>query len=121
MAEFVKFSVPEDLKARQSGLLEKIRKSGKVRVGSNEATKAIERGVAKLVVIAEDVTPPEIVMHLPLICREKGIPFSYISTKKGLGQAVGIEVGTAAIAVIDEGETKKDFADFTRKLAEVTK
>ncbi len=121
MAEFVKFSVPEELKAKQAGLLEKIAKSGKVRIGANEATKAAERGVAKLIVIAEDVSPPEIVMHLPLICREKNIPYSYVSTKKGLGQYVGLEVGTAAIAVLDEGDTKKDFADFTKKLQESSK
>lgn len=121
MAEFVKFSVPEELRARQAGLLEKIRKSGKVRIGANEATKAAERGVAKLIVIAEDVSPPEIVMHLPLICREKNIPYSYVSTKKGLGQYVGIEVGTAAIAVLDEGEVKKEFAEFTKKLLEAAK
>ena len=121
MAEFVKFSMPEELRARQAGLLEKVKKSGKVRIGANEATKAAERGVAKLIVIAEDVSPPEIVMHLPLICKEKNIPFSYVSTKKGLGQYVGIEVGTAAIAVLDEGETKKEFADFAKKLQEISK
>ena len=121
MAEFVKFSVPEELRARQAGLLEKIKKSGKVKIGANEATKAAERGVAKLVVIAEDVTPPEIVMHLPLICKEKNIPYSYVSTKKGLGQYVGIEVGTAAIAVLDEGDTKKEFSEFTKKLHESAK
>lgn len=121
MAEYVKFSVPEELKARQASLLEKIKKTGKVRIGANEATKAAERGTAKLIVIAEDVSPPEIVMHLPIICREKNIPVSFVSTKKGLGQYVGVEVGTAAIAVLDEGDTKKDFSDFTRKLQEIAK
>src|SRR3989338_7938821 len=101
MAEFVKFSMPEELRARQAVLLEKIKKSGKVKIGANEATKAAERGSAKLIVVAEDVSPPEIVMHLPLICREKNIPFSYVSTKKGLGQYIGLEVGTASIAVLD--------------------
>ncbi len=121
MAEYVKFSVPEEMRAKQAGLLEKIAKSGKVRIGSNEATKAAERGTAKLIVIAEDVTPPEIVMHLPLICKEKNIPFSYVSTKKGLGQYIGIDVGSAAIAVLDEGEAKKEFADFAKKLQELAK
>ena len=102
-------------------IVEIARETGKIRKGINEATKAAERGVAKLVVIAEDVSPPEIVMHLPLICREKNIPYSYVSTKKGLGQYVGIEVGTAAIAVLDEGEVKKEFAEFTKKLLEAAK
>ncbi len=121
MAEFVKFSVPDELKAKQGTILEKIRKTGKLKVGANEVTKAIERGVAKLVVIAEDVSPPEIVMHLPILCKEKGVPFSYASTKKNLGQYAGIGVGTSAVAVIDEGESKKDFLDLTKKLSELSK
>jgi len=121
MAEYVKFSVPDELRAKQAALLEKAAKSGKVKIGANEATKAAERGTAKLVVIAEDVSPPEIVMHLPLICREKNIPFSYVSTKKGLGQYAGIDVGTSAVAVLDEGEAKKEFADFVKKLQDLAK
>ena len=39
--------------------------SGRIRKGVNESTKAIERGIAKLVVAAGDVTPEEILMHLP--------------------------------------------------------
>ena len=121
MAEYVKFSVPSELKTKQGSLLEKIRKTGKIRIGSNEATKAAERGTAKLVVIAEDVPPPEIVMHLPIVCKEKGIPYSYVATKKDLGGYVGIKVGSAALAVLDEGDTKKDFADFVKKIQEIAK
>ena len=121
MAEYVKFSMPEELKARQDDLLKKIRKNGKIRVGANEATKAAERGNAKLIIIAEDVTPPEIVMHLPIICKEKNIPVSYATTKKALGGATGIAVGTAAIAIIDEGDAKKDFEDFVKKIHDASK
>ncbi len=121
MQAHVKFSVPEELKAVQGQILERIKKTGKVKVGSNEATKAAERGVAKLVIIAEDVSPPEIVMHLPLICKEKNIPYSYATTKKALGQYVGVDVGTSAVAVVDEGDQKKEFADLVRKISEVTK
>ena len=48
-------------------------------------TKAIERGNAKFVVIAEDVNPKEVVMHLPVLCDEKQVPYSYVATKKELG------------------------------------
>ena len=121
MAEIVKSSVPKELQERQAQLIEKIKKGGKIKVGSNEVTKAIERGIAKFVVIAEDVEPQEIVMHLPLLCKEKNIPFSYIATKKELGKKAGIEVGTAAIAVLDEGDAKKELDDLTKKLNELKK
>ena len=121
MAEYVKFQVPQDLKNRQSDLLGKIRKSGKIKIGANEATKAAERGNAKLIIIAEDVSPPEIVMHLPLICKEKGIPFSYAGTKKEVGEKAGLKVGTAAIAILNEGSDKKEFEDLVKKIQESAK
>ena len=113
--------MPEEVRAKQALVLEKIRKSGKIKIGSNEATKAAERGNAKLIILAEDVSPPEIVMHLPLICRDKNIPLSLVATKQELGKIAGIGVGAAAISVLDEGEAKKDFADLTKKLLELAK
>lgn len=121
MAEYVRVQIPEELKSKQADLIGKISKKGKIRVGSNEATKAAERGTAKLIIVAEDVSPPEIVMHLPLLCKEKNIPCSYAGTKKDLGSYAGLKVGTAAIAITDEGDTKKEFEDFTKKIQELSK
>ena len=121
MAGLVQFEVPEKLQEQQLELIEKAAKKGKVRIGVNEVTKAAERGTAKLVLVAQDVSPKEIVMHLPLICKEKSIPFSYVQTKEALGKRAGIAVGTSAIAVTDEGEAKKELAEITKKLAELSK
>jgi large subunit ribosomal protein L7Ae len=86
--------------------IELARTTGKIRKGSNEATKAIERGDAKLVVYASDVSPKEIIMHLPLLSKEKGIPCVEISKKEDLGAAAGLGVGTAAVAIIKVGDAK---------------
>ena len=86
--------------------IEMAKASGKIRKGSNETTKAIERGIAKFVAVAKDVQPPEIVMHIPLLAKEKGIPCVQVDSKEELGTAAGLEVGTAAIAVIEEGDAK---------------
>ena len=82
------------------------RTTGKISKGANEVTKAIEKGNAKLVAYAGDVTPKEIVMHLPLLCKEKGIPCVEISKKEDLGAAAGLAVPTAAVAVTKEGDAK---------------
>ena len=82
------------------------RTSGKIRKGANEATKALEKGQAKLVVYALDVTPKEIIMHLPLLAKEKNIPCFGVSKKDDLGAAAGLPVPTAAVAVVKEGEAK---------------
>lgn len=86
--------------------IEKARASGKIRKGANEVTKAVEKGQAKLVVIAKDISPPEITMHLPLLCEEKGIPCIHVPSKEELGVATGIRVPTSAVAIVQEGEAK---------------
>ncbi len=83
------------------------RKTGKIKKGTNEVTKAIERGVAKLVVVAKDVSPPEITMHIPLLAKEKDVLCLEVPSKEELGVAVGIGVATVSIAVIEEGDAKK--------------
>ena len=87
--------------------VELARSTGYIRRGTNEATKAIERGNAALVVIAKDVDPPEVVMHLPPLCEEKNIPYVKTSSKDELGRAAGIDVRCAAIAIVKPGEAEK--------------
>ena len=88
--------------------------TGKVRIGTNETTKAIERGIAKLVVIADDVQPKEVIMHLEPLCNEKKIPFVHVKNKLELGRASGIDVGTASIAIIELGDAKKDIEEIIK-------
>ncbi len=93
-------------KESANNALEKIeiaRHGGKIKKGANEVTKAIEKGHAKIVAIASDVTPKEIVMHIPLLCKEKGIECVEVGTKDELGAAAGLAVGTTAVAVVEEG------------------
>ena len=95
-------------------IIEKAKKTGKVDKGTNEVTKAIERGVAKLVVYATDVNPKEIVAHLPLICKEKNVPCHEVDSKQKLGLAIGIPVAASAVAVIDAGEADKEIASLKK-------
>lgn len=92
-------------------VVEVARKTGKIEKGTNETTKAVERGTAKLVVIAEDVQPKEIIQHLPMLCKEKGIPCVSVDSKQKLGVSAGINVPTASIAIIDAGDAAKDIAN----------
>ncbi|KKL52875.1 hypothetical protein LCGC14_2281070 [marine sediment metagenome] len=103
---YVKFETPEDL---VNPILEAIRvavESGKVRKGTNEATKAIERGTSKLIIIAEDVDPPEVVAHLPILCEEQGAAYAFVPSKQELGKALGIDITSAAAAILDSGDAQ---------------
>lgn len=101
---YVRFETPAELSDRALEALRKARDAGKIKKGTNEVTKTVERGKALLVVIAEDVQPPEVVAHLPLLCEEKKVPYVYVSSKKSLGEAVGLEVATAAAAIVEAGD-----------------
>lgn len=113
---FVKFQTPKELLNPIYEVVATANQTGKLRKGVNETTKSIERGLAKLVVIAEDVSPEEIVMHLPLLCDEKQIPYVYVPSKQELGNSAGIVVPTAAVAVEEEGEGKRLLDEIKGKL-----
>jgi len=105
-AYYVKFQVPADLVSPIYEALRVAQQSGKVKKGTNEVTKAIERGISKLVIIAEDVEPPEVVAHLPILCEEHGIPYGFVPSRQVLGKSLGIDVTSAAAAILDSGDAQ---------------
>ena len=105
-AYYVKFQVPEDLVSPIYEALRVAHQSGKVKKGTNEVTKAIERGISKLVIIAEDVEPPEVVAHLPILCEEHGAAYAFVPSRQELGKALGIDVTSAAAAILDAGDAQ---------------
>ena len=101
---YVKYEMPKEIVDAAYEALSIASKTGAVRKGTNEATKAVERAITKLVVIAEDVDPPEVIAHLPLLCDERKIPYVFVPSKDQLGSAVGIDVPCAAACIIKEGD-----------------
>lgn len=84
--------------------IETAKKTGKITKGTNEVTKAIEKGTAKLVAIAGDVNPKEIIMHIPLLAKKHKITCVEVTSKAELGAAAGLPVGTSAVAILNPGE-----------------
>ncbi|MFC7114899.1 50S ribosomal protein L7Ae [Natronoarchaeum sp. GCM10025703] len=119
MPVYVDFDVPADLQDDAVDALEVARDTGTVKKGTNETTKAIERGNADLVFVAEDVQPEEIVMHLPELSEEKGIPVIFIETQDDVGHAAGLEVGSAAAAIVDAGEASDDVDEIATKVEDL--
>ena len=117
----MKFETPKEISEAAYEVLRQASRSGKVRKGTNEATKAIERGTAKLVVIAEDVQPPEVVAHLPILCEERKIPYVFVPSKDQIGPAIGIDVSTASAAVLEAGEGAQILEQVTQELARLKK
>ncbi len=118
-AYYVKFQVPEDLVSPIYEALRVAHQSGKVKKGTNEVTKAIERGISKIVIIAEDVEPPEVVAHLPILCEEHGAAYAFVPSKQDLGKALGIDVTSAAAAIIDAGDAQHIVDQIVASLSQI--
>ncbi len=117
---YVNYEQPEGLESDALAVLENVSSDlSFIRKGTNETTKSIERGEAKLVFIALDVDPPEIVAHLPLLCKDKKIAYLYVSTKEALGNACNLGVKTASCAIINEGEIKAKIDNLAVRIKEL--
>jgi large subunit ribosomal protein L7Ae len=119
MSVYVDYDVPADLEDDALEALEVARDTGSVKKGTNETTKAVERGNAMLVFVAEDVSPEEVVMHLPDLCAEKDIPYIFVGAQDDVGRAAGLEVGSAAAAIVDAGEATTDVEEIGNKIEEL--
>ena len=106
MSVFVKFETPKELSDKAYNLAEMARDGGKIKKGTNEVTKAVERGEAAIVIMAVDVEPAEILAHMPALCDDRGVPYVYVPAKAELGNAIGLEKPTASIAITDVGKGK---------------
>lgn len=118
-AYYVKFQVPADLVSPIYEAIRVAQQSGKVKKGTNEVTKAIERGISKLVIIAEDVEPPEVVAHLPILCEEHGIPYGFVPSRQELGKSLGIDVTSAAAAILDSGDAQHIVDQIVASLSQI--
>lgn len=111
MSVHIAFETPKDVQDSVYELVKLVGNgNGRLKKGSNEVTKAAERGTAQLVVMAENVNPAELLAHVPLICKEKKIPFIYVEDQSYLAEAAGMNAGakTAAIALMEIGKAAED-------------
>jgi len=67
--------------------------------GANEATKTLNRGTSELIVLAADTSPLAILLHLPLLCEDKNVPYVYVPSKQSLGRACGVSRAVIAASI----------------------
>lgn len=83
-----------EAKAKSEGKDVKKVKPTVVKYGLNHVTALVENNQVRLVLIAHDVDPIELVVWLPALCQKKGIPYAIIKGKSRLGQVVGTKTAT---------------------------
>ncbi|KAI1794627.1 NHP2/L7aE family protein [Ganoderma leucocontextum] len=80
-------------------LVERASQFKQLKKGANEATKTLNRGIAELIILTADTEPLEILLHLPLLCEEKNVPYIFVESKAALGRACGVTRPVIAASV----------------------
>jgi len=80
-------------------LVEKATQYKQLKKGANEATKTLNRGIAEVIILTADTEPLEILLHLPLLCEEKNVPYVFVASKAALGRACGVSRPVIAASI----------------------
>merc|ERR1711975_8355 len=87
------------------------RKPSFLEYGINHVTTLVEEQKAKLVVMAHDVDPIEVIVWLPALCKARGVPYCIVKSKARLGALVGKKTATCLAITDTKPENKKELAD----------
>ena len=99
-------------------LIQSANNNKQLRKGANEVTKTLNRSTAEMVLIAGDADPIEIVMHLPLLCEDKNVPYIFVPSRAALGRACGVSRPVIACSITkkDNSRLKKNIDNLKTKL-----
>lgn len=83
-----------------------------VKKGANESTKTLNRGISEFIIMAADAEPLEILLHLPLLCEDKNVPYVFVPSKTALGRACGVSRPVISVSIVrNEGSTIKSLIE----------
>jgi len=100
-----------------------IRKASKhktyTRVGLKNVQTRLRKGEKGIVIFAGNVTPIEVMCHLPGVCEDKSIPYIYTPSRQDLGLAMGIRRGGVAVLVREHADYKEQFNECVESINEL--
>ena len=97
---------PAELTTTLLDLIQQANHYKQLKKGANEATKTLNRGLADLIVLAADTEPLAIVLHLPLLCEDKNVPYVYVNSRSALGRACGVSRSVIAVSIIHNDQSQ---------------
>ena len=105
-------------------------KAKQVRRGVKEVVKALKKETKGVCVIAGDISPIDVITHVPILCEEANVPYVYVHSKEELGAAGMTKRPTSVMLVLPEGtkgsvkmssDDKKEFDDMYSKIVSKVK
>ena len=97
----------------------KAQASKSIRKGIKEVQKSLRKGEKGLVVLAGDVSPMDIISHIPIVCEEADIPYCYTPSKQDLGESCGSKRQACMVMIKKHDSYAEDFDDLSSKVGEI--
>lgn len=93
-----------------------------VRRGVKEVVKALKKDEMGLCIIAGDISPIDVICHIPIFCEDKGVAYIYVSSKEELGLASQTKRPTSIVMVkaVDGAEYKDEYEACVREVQSCT-
>jgi len=88
-----------------------------VRNGLKDVQSRIRKGETGIVVFAGDVTPIEVMCHMPAVCEEKSLPYVYTPSRQDLGTAMGVKRGCLMVMIREHEDYKELYDELTQEIA----
>lgn len=105
------FAQPLASKKLNKKVLKTVKKASKaknVKRGVKEVVKALRKGEKGLVVIAGDISPPDVISHIPVLCEDQSVPYVFVPSKQDLGSAGATKRPTSVVFVVPGSSKKKE-------------
>uniref|UniRef100_A0A7S2UX33 H/ACA ribonucleoprotein complex subunit 2 n=1 Tax=Fibrocapsa japonica TaxID=94617 RepID=A0A7S2UX33_9STRA len=97
---------PPKLTKKMHKLVKKASKAKCLRRGVKEVVKSLKKKEKGLCIIAGDISPIDVISHIPILCEEASIPYIYVPSKQDLGGAALTKRPTSTIFVVPKGKFK---------------
>ena len=87
--------------------VKKAQKAKRLKRGVREVVKGLRKNEKGVVILAGDVSPIDVISHIPVFCEEKGVPYCYVPSRRDLGAAALTKRPTSVVIVQENDEYKK--------------
>jgi len=101
-------------------LIKKGTKAKSIRSGLKDVQSRIRKGETGLVIFAGDVTPVDVMVHMPVVCEDKQIPYIYTPSRMDLGAAMGVKRGCLMILVKEHDDIKELYDEVSKEINKIS-
>lgn len=92
-----------------------------IKRGVKETVKAVRKGNDGLVIIAADISPIDVLSHLPILCEDKSVPYVYVRSRAEVGEACKTKRPTSCVLICkpDKKKQEAEYAEYKKCMDQI--